>query len=77
MNKKKKIVLVLVGILAIIGLTTGVTYSMIHFRKVGTKENSMTSGGVTFHYGESGRSVILNEAIPTPDSLAKLSNNYF
>ena len=70
MNKKKIVVSVL-GILGIVLATIGVTYAFFSYSKTGTKENSITSGKVTFLYTESSQGITLTDAMPMTDDQGK------
>ena len=82
-NKKKAILLSAVGILALLVITVGVTYSVFTYTKIGTTENTMTSGTLKFLYIEnsgSGNGIKLTNAFPVTDEVGKKQigdNNVF
>ena len=76
MNKKKVLVSVL-GILGIILATVGVTYAFFSYSKTGTRQNTITSGAITFHYKEGTRKIEINDVMPMTDADGKKQSNYF
>ena len=52
MNKKKSLILSLVGVLSLVLITAGVTYAFFNYAKEGTTENTITTGTITFIYEE-------------------------
>ena len=76
MNQKRKaLILSILGILGLIIITVGVTYAFFHYAKEGTTENSITSGTITFLYtevSEVGRGISIQDAYPMSDEIGKV-----
>ena len=85
MNKKKTtgIVLSVIGVLALISITAGVTIAFFSYAKEGTTENTITTGTITFLYDEkeaAGNGIKITEALPMSDTDGKAlagDNNVF
>ena len=85
MNKKKTtgIVLSVIGVLALISITAGVTVAFFSYAKEGTTENTITTGTITFLYDEkeaAGNGIKITEALPMSDTDGKAlagDNNVF
>lgn len=78
MDRKKRIILVILELILVIGVTIGVTLAFLSYTKEGTKENTITAGAVTFHYNEdSGQGISLIDALPISDGAGQTQNNYF
>ena len=60
--KNKKTLLLIIGIIGLIVITTGVTYAFFNYVKEGSKENVVTTGTITFLYTETsevGKGIII------------------
>lgn len=84
MNKKSTgLLLSVLGVLSLVLITAGVTYAFFNYAKLGTTENSITTGSLTFLYDEiggEGNQVKIENALPTKDSDGMVlagSNNVF
>ncbi len=78
--KDKKILVSVLGILGILLTTVGVTFAFFSYSKTGTKENSISSGKITFLYTEAENGITLVDAMPMTDVQGKtqsLANNVF
>lgn len=79
---KSRLVLVL-AIFLLVAVTIGVSYAFFTYARLGTTENTITTGTITFLYDEknaSGNGIIITDALPTTDENGKLltgSNNVF
>ena len=74
-NKKKQIVITLIGIISLIIITVGVTYAFFNYAKTGTTDNTVKTGSITFLYTEVsgvGKGISLTEAYPISDSIGKV-----
>ena len=74
-NKKKQIIITLIGIISLIVITVGVTYAFFNYAKEGTTDNVVKTGGITFLYTEVsgvGKGISLTEAYPVADSIGKV-----
>lgn len=75
--KNKKRLIALVAVLGIVLITAGVTYAWFSYSRSGTKENSISTGSITFHYTEGNRSITLDDAMPMTDAQGMVQNTYF
>ena len=75
--KNKKGLIALVAMLGIVLITAGATYAWFSYSKSGTKENTISSGAITFHYEEGAQGLSLDDAMPMTDNQGKTQNNYF
>ena len=74
-NKKKQIIITLIGIISLIVITVGVTYAFFNYSRTGTTDNVVKTGGITFLYTEVsgvGKGISLTEAYPVSDSIGKV-----
>ena len=74
-NKKKQIIITLIGIISLIVITVGVTYAFFNYAKEGTTDNTIKTGTITFLYTEVsgvGKGISLTEAYPVADSIGKV-----
>ena len=74
MNKKKSLVLSLIGVLSLVIITAGVTYAFFNYAKEGTTENTITTGTITFVYEEveaQGAGISISDALPVSDTVGK------
>ena len=74
-NKKKQIIITLIGIISLIVITVGVTYAFFNYSRMGTTDNVVKTGGITFLYTEVsgvGKGISLTEAYPVSDSIGKV-----
>lgn len=79
---QSRIVLVL-AIFLLVAVTIGVSYAFFTYARLGTTENTITTGTITFLYDEknaSGNGITIVDALPTTDANGKLltgDNNIF
>ena len=79
---QSRIVLVL-AIFLLVAVTIGVSYAFFTYARLGTTENTITTGTITFLYDEknaSGNGITIVDALPTTDANGKLltgDNNVF
>ena len=74
MNKKKSLVLSILGVLSLVAITAGVTYAFFNYAKEGTTENTITTGTITFVYEEieaQGAGISISDALPVSDTVGK------
>ena len=74
-NKKKQIIITLIGIISLIVITVGVTYAFFNYAKEGTTDNTIQTGSITFLYTEVsgvGKGISLTDAYPVADSIGKV-----
>ena len=74
-NKKKQIIITLIGIISLIVITVGVTYAFFNYSRTGTTDNVVKTGGITFLYTEVsgvGKGISLTDAYPVADSIGKV-----
>ena len=76
-DKKKYLVLMIVSVMAFILITVGVTYSFFAYIKVGTTDNTIKAGNLTFHYEEKSQGITLQDAMPMTDIQGKAQSKYF
>lgn len=72
MDKKKEIMILFLFICSLLLITTGVTYSIFTYTKLGSTENVITSGSLKFLYTENtgvGAGISLVDALPISDSV--------
>lgn len=69
---KKGVVLSVVAVLALIALVFGVTYAIFTYTGAGTKENTFSSGTITFTYAESTNGISITNAHPIADETGKV-----
>ena len=75
--KNKKYLAAVLGIFGILIVTIGASYAFFSYSKNGLGKNTITTGGITFHYGESSRGISLSEAMPMTDAQGMAQTNYF
>ena len=71
---KKKIILSVLGILTLVLVTVGVTYAVFTYTKLGTTENTVTTGTLKFLYTENtgvGAGINIENAFPVSDTVGK------
>ena len=74
-NKKKQIIITLIGIISLVVITVGVTYAFFNYAKTGTADNTVKTGSITFLYTEVsgvGKGISLTDAYPISDSIGKV-----
>ena len=79
MNNKFKLLSLLITLLIIL-VTISLTYAFLTYAKLGQTENTITSGGITFHYQEKnkrGHGISITNALPVLNDSAKISNDSF
>lgn len=73
-NRKMQVVLSILGILSLILITSGVTYALFTYTKLGTTENTITTGTIKFVYTENtgvGSGISITNALPVTDEVGK------
>ena len=74
MNDKKKIILSVLGILMLVVVTVGVTFAVFTYTKLGTTENTVTTGTLKFLYTENtgvGAGINIENTFPVSDAVGK------
>lgn len=77
MENRKKVLIAVLGMLGIILTTAGVTVAWFTYSRTGVKENTITSGSITFHYQEGTQGLSLQDAMPMTDTYGKAQDKYF
>ena len=83
MNKKKTLILSIIGLIGLIVVTIGITYAIFTYTKLGTTDNTVTSGTLKFLYTENTgvkTGIKLTNALPISDAQGKAldgDNNVF
>ena len=82
-NKKKVLVLSIIGLIGLVIVTVGITYAVFTYTKLGTTDNTVTSGTLKFLYTENTgvkTGIKLTNALPISDTQGKAldgDNNVF
>ena len=82
-NKRKTLILSVIGIIGLIIVTIGITYAVFTYTKLGTTDNTVTSGTLKFLYTENTgvkTGIKLTNALPISDTQGKAldgDNNVF
>ncbi len=82
-NKSRQIIVSLLGIASLLLITLGTTYAVFTYTKLGTTDNTVTTGTLKFIYTENsggGNGITMTNAFPISDSQGKLlegDNNIF
>ena len=82
-NKKKVLILSIIGLIGLIVITIGITYAIFTYTKLGTTDNTVTSGTLKFLYTENTgvkTGIKLTNALPISDTQGKVldgDNNVF
>ena len=82
-NKRKTLVLSIIGLIGLIVITIGITYAIFTYTKLGTTDNTVTSGTLKFLYTENTgvkTGIKLTNALPISDTQGKAldgANNVF
>ena len=83
MNKKRVLILSIIGVISLIIVTIGITYAVFTYTKLGTTDNTVTSGTLKFLYTENTgvkTGIKLTNALPISDTQGKVldgDNNVF
>ena len=83
MNKKKALILSIIGLIGLVVVTVGITYAIFTYTKLGTTDNTVTSGTLKFLYTENTgvkTGIQLTNALPISDTQGKAldgDNNVF
>ena len=83
MNKKKVLILSIIGLIGLVIVTVGITYAVFTYTKLGTTDNTVTSGTLKFLYTENTgvkTGIKLTNALPISDTQGKAldgDNNVF
>ncbi len=67
----KEIILSVVGVLLLVGIVMVTSYAVFTYLQAGTKENTITTGTVTFSYNETENGITLVNAQPITDTAGK------
>lgn len=76
-NHGQQILLSILGILSLVLITSGVTYSIFTYTKLGSTENTITVGTIKLLYTEStgvGKGIKITNALPISDTEGKAYN---
>ena len=82
-NKKKVLILSIIGLIGLVIVTIGITYAVFTYTKLGTTDNTVTSGTLKFLYTENTgvkTGIQLTNALPISDTQGKAlygDNNVF
>ena len=81
-NKKRKstgLLLSILGVISLVLITAGVTYAFFSYAKQGEKQNTITTGSITFIYNETSERLNISDALPKADSvgISENANNSF
>ena len=82
-NKKKTLILSIIGLIGLVIVTIGITYAVFTYTKLGTTDNTVTSGTLKFLYTENTgvkTGIKLTNALPISDTQGKVldgDNNVF
>ena len=82
-NKRKTLILSIIGLIGLIIVTIGITYAVFTYTKLGTTDNTVTSGTLKFLYTENTgvkTGIKLTNALPISDTQGKAldgDNNVF
>ena len=82
-SKKKAIILSIIGLIGLVIVTVGITYAVFTYTKLGTTDNTVTSGTLKFLYTENTgvkTGIKLTNALPISDTQGKAldgDNNVF
>ena len=82
-SKKKSLILSIIGLIGLIIVTIGITYAVFTYTKLGTTDNTVTSGTLKFLYTENTgvkTGIKLTNALPISDTQGKAldgDNNVF
>ena len=83
MNKKKTLILSIMGLIGLVIVTIGITYAIFTYTKLGTTDNTITAGTLKFLYTENTgvkTGIQLTNALPISDTQGKAldgDNNVF
>lgn len=66
MNKRNLVISIL-GVLLLIASVAGATYAFFSYNKVGTKDNVITTGALSFNYAEGENVISINNMFPISD----------
>ena len=81
MNNRMKITISMLAVVALLFITAGVTLAYFSYKGVGKTENTISVGGITFHYKEingKGHGISITDALPAANNeTAKSSDKYF
>ena len=69
-NKEK--IIPVIGVILILVMVIGVTYAIFTYTGLGSKQNSVTSGTITFTYTEASNGISITNAMPISDSSGKV-----
>ena len=82
-NKKKTLILSIIGLIGLVIVTIGITYAIFTYTKLGTTDNTVTTGTLKFLYTENTgvkTGIKLTNALPISDTQGKAldgDNNVF
>lgn len=81
--RKQSRMLLILALFLLVAVTAGVSYAFFNYTRLGTTENTITTGTITFLYDEqdaTGNGIAITDAIPMTDDNGKLqtgANNVF
>ncbi len=70
-QKRQNTLVAVALLLLLVTLTVGVTYAFFNYAGQGTKENTITTGSLTFVYNEKGTGITLTNQFPMTDTNGK------
>ena len=76
-NKKRKILIAVIGVLGVVAIVSGVTYAWFTYSRSGVKENTITAGSVEFLYTEGTNQLKMSDAMPMTDAQGKANTDFF
>lgn len=76
-EEQKKIILSVVGILVLLVAIFGITYAFFQYVKIGSKNNTITSGKLFIEYTEGTSYINITDVYPIPDTQALQSGTLF
>ena len=71
--KNKKGLIALVAVLGIVLIATVATYAWFSYSKTGSRENTISSGAITFHYEEGSRVISTDDMMPMTDDMIPMA----
>ena len=72
MDKNKKIIFSVIGLIILITLVIGVTYAAFSYSKAGSTLNTITTGTITMTYNEAKNGITIDNALPMNEEEGKL-----
>lgn len=81
--KNQSRILLILALFLLVAVTAGVSYAFFNYTRLGTTENTITTGTITFLYDEKealGNGITISDALPMSDANGKIqtgTNNVF